>query len=189
MVTAEEIVKQFYLLVKQPRPNFHEKPLRHATSYLKWCKSQDIDPVRFLRYRIENTSHSGHIPSLARLKSVKIAETWRQWREGQQYADDNYDKLKRKAGSKQQQGVKALRILTRSQEMVKHRYTADGRYELCITDDYSGGFHPHSKYCPLCPANGMCVAKLNARHGFNVVALREGRLNKLPAEIAAAAVR
>jgi hypothetical protein len=140
-----------------------------------------------MRYRFQCAKHSGYSLSWARLRSKRCAVVWKEWREGHALADEKAKRLKREAGTQTQQAVKTLRIHTRSMEQFKSRHV--GREDACLAGiDHSGGYHPESQICPRCPAAVRCAAALYQRHGFDVVALRTGRLNALPAEIAAAAV-
>jgi len=160
----------------------------NAAAYLKWCRNAGIDdPALFMRYRFECAKHTGYWCTWTKLRSNKLAVMWKEWREGHALADVHAERLKHEAGSAKKQAVKTLRLLTRSMETYQARYV--GREELCAaTTEHSGGYHPESSHCPTCPQAVRCAAALYQRHGFDVVALRAGRLHSLPADIVAAAV-
>lgn len=169
---------------------YRENVHKHADAYLKWCAKERLDPLRFLEYLFACAAHAGHVVHASRLRSAKLAEHWRQWAEGQRLQQEHGEALERKAGTRAQQMVKELRVLTPGMEAVKQPYVAAGKYELCVAQpDLTGGFHPESIYCPRCPRAVECAARLYHTYGFDVVSLRAGRLQYLPAEIAAAAVR
>ena len=59
-----------------------------------------------------------------------------------------------------------------------------GKEAMCVAQpSLSGGFHPHSMICPACPSATACATKLNAKHGFDVVALRLGKVDGLPEHV------
>ncbi len=194
-VNAGDVLKTYYRLREdrgtRPPTYYRKRCWEHAEAFLAWCAKQEIDnPLGFLRYRFEVGDHGRYVPKLNQLRSNKLAEVWRQWREGQQLEDDHAVVLEQKAGTKAEQAIKELRLLTRGMEAAKHPYASTGRHELCLAEvDVTGGFHPESRYCPTCPVGVRCAAQLYQRHGFDVVSLRAGRLHVLPREVAAAAVR
>lgn len=163
--------------------------LRQAKTFLAWCEKKGIDPGRYLTYWFQAGDKMGRRSiNLLRLRSNALAEAFVEFGEGYVCEDERYRKLREEAGSKQQQQVKALRILTVGHEALKARYYGRNP-ELCLAEiELSGGFHPESRYCVHCPVAVRCAAKLYQVHGFDVVALRSGRLRDLPPDVAAAAV-
>lgn len=195
-VDANKVLDAFYRLRQSHfltrRPNFiREDAVRSAERYLDWCKGAQIDdPIAFLEYRFESARSAGHPVSIRALASEKLAGYWRTWAEGNYLEQKQAEKLTRIAGTRNEQAVKALRILTPGMEAAKVPYVSTSRHALCLAEiDITGGFHPDSVYCPTCPMAVRCAAALYREHGFDVVSLRAGRLNMLPKEIAAAAVR
>jgi len=172
----------------RPRPNFRRSAVRGATAYVAWCERAGIDdPLLFLRYRFECAQYTGYQMTWPRLRSNRLALVWQEWREGHALADVAAERLKAEAGTPRKQAIKTLRVLTRS--MVEFQGRHLGRAELCAVEvQFSGGYHPESRHCPACPAAVRCAANLYQAHGFDVVALRTGRLHALPADVAAAAV-
>ena len=199
-VDAGDVLDTFYRLREQhfriPIPQFRAqshsaKQVALAQRFLAWCKAEEITDVPgYMRHRIEAGAHAGHPVGLAQLPSARMAELWREWREGEHLEQQRAEKLARAAGTRAEQAVKELRVLTRGMEAAKHPYVTTGRHELCLAEiEYTGGFHPASRACTACPIGVRCAAKLYQQHGFDVVSLRAGRLHVLPREIAAAAVR
>lgn len=195
-VTAGKVLQRYYELREKrgtPAPAFFRKRAwAHADAFLAFCAKAEIDdPLRFLEYRFEVADHEGYVPRLYKLRSYRLAELYRsEWKQGERAADDAYARLKEVAGSRAQQAVKSLRVLTHGMERAKQPYAAAGNFALCRAQiGITGGYHPSSRYCPTCPEAVRCAAALYREHGFDVVSLRAGRLHALPQDIAAAAVR
>jgi len=197
MSKYDPIIDTYYELrfrfEKRPKPKtIGRKTLlrnrSHAAAYLKWCHNAGVsDPALFMRYRFECAQHSKYNLAWSQLRSNKLAVVWKEWREGQTLADVASERRTAAAGSAYKQAIRTLQVLTRSMEEFKARYV--GRAELCVVEaQFSGGYHPESKHCPMCPSAVRCAANLYQLHGFDVVALRAGRLYALPPEIVAAAV-
>ena len=196
MLGSGRVLQTFYSLRSKaggpPEPKcYYKRCWNHADAYLKWCEKNGVDdPLAFLHYRFETAAHGGYVPKLHQLRSVALATIWKEWREGVYLAARQGEKLVAAAGTAEQQLVKHLRVLTRGQEAAKQPYFQNAQSELCLAESsITGGYHPSSRYCPSCPAATRCAAKLYQQHGFDVVGLRAGRLDRLPADIAAAAVR
>jgi hypothetical protein len=194
--TAGKVLQHYYELRRRQSgvrsPHFFRKRVwTHAENYLAWAAKAKVDPLRFLEYRFRVGEHGRYVPKLNQLRSYELAKLFREeWMQDELGADRAYAKLERRAGTKREQVVKALRLLTPAMEAVKYPYVLRGRHELCLAESgLSGGFHPESRYCPTCPVGVRCAAKLYQVHGFDVVALRAGRLHELPKDIAAAAIR
>lgn len=193
--TAGKILQHYYALRAKRgtrEPAYYRKNAwKHAENYLAWCGRQEIDPIAFLDFRFRGSDHSGYVPRLDQLRRNKLVPLFRaEWMQDELGAEVAYDRLKARAGTREEQTIKALRVLTSGQEAVKYPYALTGRYKLCLTEqELTGGFHPESRYCPTCPEGVRCAAALYQRYGFDVVALRAGRLHALPPKIAAAAVR
>lgn len=196
-ITAGRILQSYYQLRHDyggpppPKALRFKKQWDHATAYLTWSEAAGVDPLLFLRYRFEAAKHTGYIPKLHQLRSYQLAEIFKsEWKQDELSLSAAYDRLKAKAGTREQQTVKALRVLTHGHEAAKYPYISTGRWELCLAEiNLSGGFHPSSRYCPTCPVAVRCAAELHRTYGFDVVALRAGRLNELPRDVAAAAIR
>jgi len=196
-VSAGDVVREFYRIRhehggKAPPVGWAKARAEvPASQFLAFCQREEIDdPLAFIRWRLDGAKHAGHPIAISHLCTPAFAERWREWGEGLSLQDRQAAKLARQAGTRREQSVKALRILTPGMEAVKYPYMSTGRSELCLAEiSLSGGYHPESRYCPTCPAAVRCAAALCREHGYDVVSLRAGRLHMLPREIAAAAVR
>lgn len=194
-VTAGKVLQHYYALRAKRGTRspafFRKKAWAHAEAFLKWCAKTGIeDPLRYLEFWFEVCDYTGKPPQLHRLRSNNLAETYlSEWQQDERAAEDAYTTLKQRAGTREQQAVKALRVLTHGMEAAKYPYASTGRYELCLAEvSLTGGFHPSSRYCPTCPVAVRCAAALYRINGFDVVALRAGRLHELPKHIATAAI-
>ena len=194
--TPENVLRSFYVAReahtgKRPPGFIRPKAITHAAAFISWCAKVGIDePLRFLRWRMDAAKHSGWEPQIHQLRSNKLAENFLEWGEGRQRQSDRGDEIRRAAGSLWEQQVKELRILTRGMEAFRQPYVLSGTSEICMrSDQHSGGFHPKSRWCPVCPSAVRCADALNTRWGFDVVALRAGRLKDVPKSVAAAAVK
>lgn len=193
MATEEQVLKRFFTRAHERGGNaypkrFFPRHYKHAETFLKWCAKQGIeDPLDYIDYRFSAADHSGFVPKLHQLRSDRLAQVWVRWRSGEWQNEKQHERLKR---SHLQQSVKHLRELTRGQEVAKYHYVLEGKFELCFVESQiTGGFDPRSRYCPSCPLAVRCAAKLYQEHGFDVVALRAGRLHALPPEVASVAVQ
>lgn len=190
-----DVLEHYYALRAkrgEPRPRtLGAGAWKQIEDYLKWCQGQGVsDPIAFIDYRFECADHTGYVPQVHQLRSNRLAELWRDYREGCHLEQQRGEKLERRAGSVREQQIKHLRHLTAGHEAFKAPYFASGQASMCLAQpELSGGFHPESRYCPKCPRAVECAAQLYQAHGFDVVSLRAGRLNVLPPEVAAAAVR
>ena len=203
-VTAGQILCRYYeLRAKQggpPKPSYFRKAAwGHADALLAWAGKVGIsDPLGYVdfvfrarKYGADNRPGKPQIQQLHRLRSRRLADLFaEEWRANERALETRHEKLRDRAGSKQEQSVKHLRLLTKGQESAKHPYAASGRYDMCLVEtDITGGYHPLSKHCPTCPVAVRCVAKLLQQYGYDVRALREGWLHRLPKEIAVAAIK
>lgn len=170
--------------VKPPR-FFRKGSWKVAEQYLQWCDKVGIDqPLGFLEYRFEVAKHYEACPSLIQLRSNKLAEQWHEWR-GTEYDVQQWSEKKmREAGSIERQQLEALALLTKGQEAAKQPYFERKQLGLCVAElDFTGGFHPESRFCVRCPKAVQCSAALYQRYGFDVVQLRSKRFELLPPKI------
>jgi hypothetical protein len=195
-VTAGQVLQSFYKLRAAAggarEPQYYRKHAWSAAeAFLVWAAAESVDPISYLRFRFEAASTRGYTPGLKRLRSGSMAKLWRsEWQRGERALDEGYQKLKARAGTLEEQAVKELLVLTDGMESAKQPYVRTGDLELCVVEsEFTGGFHPASRYCPTCPHAVQCAAALHREYGYDVVALRAGRLHELPQKIAAAAAR
>lgn len=190
-VQPEEVLREYYRLLKSPFGGAPKSQIPHAERYLAWCRERGIAcPLEWLAFRFECT-RGRYKPRLSTLPSEAVARAWLECgHEGRALAARRQRDLERVAGDVFVQRVKDLRILTIGMEAAKEPYLCRGEYSECLRSQrYTGGYHPDSKYCPSCPKLLECAAALHREHGFDVVALRLHRFDALPREVASAALR
>lgn len=81
------------------------------------------------------------------------------------------------------QTVRDLTYMTPTHEQVRQRYFMQQQAILCKQNTAGGGYDPRSRYCPHCPQAFACAQRLNKKWGFDVTALRAGKLHLLPAPV------
>jgi len=195
-VDAGDVVREFHRLRQErtgQRPPTFRRPevLEAAQRFLDRFRELGADdPLAFLRWRWDAAQHAGHPVGLRQLAGdTTLITRWRDFGHGHTLSAAASARLTRKAGTVDEQQVKELRLLTRGMEAAKAPHAARGRFDLCLVDEFTGGFHPASRTCASCPEAVRCAARLYQSHGWDVVALRANRLHLLPKEVAAAAVR
>ncbi len=150
----------------------------NAARYLRWCRANDVDPVRFIEFRFQYASAVRH-PLLSQLASSSALDRFRERAAVSAHERDLHAMLA-------SQPLRDLLYLNHGQEAVRRNYTLDGRPDLCeVQPSLSGGYHPESQWCPTCPRASSCRTRVNRAHGIDVVALRSGALDVLPREVAA----
>lgn len=153
-----------------------QKAWDHAVAYLRWCKQHEVeDPYLFmwLRFRILRNQRGSRVrPSLKGLPTPTLLP---------QYRTMVYDRqLTKQADTQRQREFVSVQT---GHEAVRRVYLLGGKTELCLAQpNLSGGYHPYSRFCPRCPRANECAQALNAREGFDVVALRLGPGRSLPQE-------
>jgi hypothetical protein len=78
-------------------------------------------------------------------------------------------------------GYDPNRDVSSAVEQTKARYAGDPTGCMAAMDT-TLGFHPHSRICQACPCAHACAAALTARVGFDILALRAGRLTQAQAQ-------
>jgi hypothetical protein len=200
MITPEQTIDTYYRLRQQyrrPTPLRTSKErraddLREAIRFLHWCRDQRIDNVAgYMAERFKMLSGGSRrrtVPRIAQLAHDGLAERWSAWIEGAQIADAAY--VKRMA--RDDQTALLVRSLAAEPSVLKESFKARhyAQPEACVLElTWSGGYDPRSSWCARCECAVRCAAELNAKHGFDVVALRSGRVHQLPDKIASALLR
>jgi hypothetical protein len=162
-------------------------------TFLQWCQGKDIDdPAGYMAERFRSVylaSRRKAVPRITQLANDMLAKRWTGWIEGERIAATSY--TKRVAQDDQfALVVKSLAAAPHvTKESFKRRLAGEGA-EACMTMVHeSGGYHPKSGWCQQCACAVRCAARVNEEHGFDVVALRSGALDKVPARVASALVR
>lgn len=159
-----------------PRSIWKDSDVKLANAFIRWCNEHEVsDPKLWIWMRFKFLK-KGH-PSFASLGSEALLPSYRR-------LAARKDRTKVVLGRGKGAEVRALIDCSDAHETVRERYKASGKIELCVLQpSLTGGFHPHSDTCVLCERATECAAKLNAKHGFDVVALRLGKLDTLPERI------
>ena len=150
-----------------------------VVAFLKWCVEHEVhNPLLFMRIRFhvlrtQRRTRSA-APGLSRLATPTLLTKYRA-AESQaaqsQHAREHID----------EEAIRSFIQVNRGHEAVRADYLARHKTHLCVVQPaLSGGYHPHSQFCPVCPNAVQCAAELNEREGFDVVALRLGKLDELP---------
>ena len=166
-----------YKKVSPIRPSYRvPQDVQVAKSFLGWCEGHMVDPGVFMELRFLNLHrYRQTLPGFRSLRNenlVPIAQREQASRAAEDTHTPNFD-----------QAVRDLSLMSENQERVRKRYFSQAKSELCLESSYAGGFDPRSQFCPQCPQAGTCAARLNRRHSFDVVALRAGRVQSLPAVV------
>jgi hypothetical protein len=171
-----------------------KKMIADAQAYADWCSEKGVDAIAFMRGRFEHVAATTKKwPSIRALKSESALEAWSVWREGVALEQRAAERLmaENRADCDDPmlaQRVRHLAVLTPALAMMHRQYRAEGREHLCEGDQhFSGGYDPRDVVCRTCPRKVGCLAKLNAREGFDVGALRAGAYQALPAQVRRAA--
>ena len=192
-----QLIKQYRELVwefrkrEYPHPTARDaKDRQLATAYLKWCGTHDADAMAFLRNRFEYLNATfKQIPLFGRLCSDKQLEVWKkgpEWRALSKRASDAAAATQDPAFV---QTIRDLTFLLPGHEQFRQRHILNGlTYDCMNNPQYSGGYHPKSKFCTNCPHGIECNAEINGRWNFNVAALRSQRYDLIPDAVAKAAI-
>lgn len=150
------------------------KDVEHAQRLLRWCEESMVDPKQVIDLRFAQMRMLGKkAPGFAQLASDTVVKRAQQ-AEVQQSESAKLDATVFEAA------VRSLSVISDAQEAVRKRYALQGQHTLCFSNDLAGGYEPRSKYCPRCPTAGDCAQALSTKWGFDVPALRAGRLDLVP---------
>jgi len=149
---------------------------RAAVSFLRWCRDNEVEqPLLFmwLRFRILRSGRRNALahPSLQNMASMAILPKYRDLNansQGEQQMRSHF------VG----QYERTLLANSVGAEAVRRDYVINGRTDMCeVQPRLSESYHPFSQWCPQCPRAQSCAERLNKREGFDVVALRLGKLS------------
>lgn len=174
--TVQEVLAQYAKLANKHEGFSATRPAWDAAaSYLRWCKNVGVtQPLLFmwLRFRILRSgarSRTVH-PSLSNMASEALIPRYEALIERQRVEHEM------KAGWATQRERELVGV-NHGHEAMRRNYVVMGKAELCEAQiEETGGYHPFSKWCPACPRAITCAAALNKQEGFDVVALRLGRI-------------
>jgi len=147
-----------------------------ANAFLRWCNEKNVCDVKLWMWIRFKYMKSGH-PRFNALASDALLSS---------YTRLVAKKARTEAVTTRGKGaeVRALVDCQPAHEAVRRRYASSGKVDLCVLQpSLSGGYHPYSDTCVLCERAMECAQRVNEKHGFDVVALRLGKLDTLPAHI------
>jgi hypothetical protein len=152
-----------------------------ASSFLRWCREHHVEQPKlfmWLRFRVVRVGRGSRArPSLQSMASEALLTRYHtmvqrmSWESAQKKLMDT-------------QFERELISVNSGNEAVRRDYLVNGRTDLCEAQiNLSGGYHPFSKWCPACPRAASCAKRLNEREGFDVIALRLGKIAQAPEHV------
>ena len=199
--TADKIIDHYNDIRMELRPNKNrhsglrysrKKDREAAFSFLAWCTQQELHPLHFLRFALEDAARKQRgAPALASLQSDSFAGFYRANRiEDSILAYERtvrpvYDLVGRDNAGLYTK-VRDLMIPPMpSDECFRGRHLRVQRSEVCRRERrFAGfGFDPRSTSCRTCPSKFGCASDLNSEMGFDVSALRLNRFRELPESV------
>lgn len=157
--------------------NAHD--VAHARKFLEWCTLRRVDPMLIIELRFAQVAHVSAAKKRGpRLSDMRVENLVRfaQRAEASAAAESTQSETF-------QQAVRDLTLRPANHEQVRREYYFRQEQALCAENPLGGGYEPRSHFCPSCPQRDACGAKLNEKWGFDVVALRTGRVERLPAAV------
>jgi hypothetical protein len=192
-----EVIKSYRELIwkyrrrEYPHPNVRDANDRQvAQAYLRWCDGHEADALAFLRKSFDYLNDKfKRSPRFNRgLHSEKQMAVWKNGMEWRTLSTEASEVAARTQDATFSQTIRDLTFLLPGHEQFRRRHLLNGQSSVCMTQpQYSGGYHPKSRFCTGCPHAIECSGESNGRWNFNVTALREGRLDLVPSAVAKAA--
>lgn len=160
------------------------------TALAHWCEDRGIDPRRWLYYRFQarNWRYAPRLDQLVPSKrnEHKAIEGYKLLKGTPAFSNRMHEESRYQ---QDETGVfwDANRDISHVAEAIKRRYIATNQLQRCIDrmDDQTFGFHPKSRVCQRCPAATQCLATLQAKAPFDIVALRRGDVDLRSCYVAA----
>jgi hypothetical protein len=147
-----------------------------ARKFLAWCDEKLVDPLQLIDLRFEHLWRERKAcPRFNSLRSERLVHLARRTEASVAAASTQVEVF--------DQTVRDLTLVLPGQEQVRRRYYFQQQQELCLENGMSGGYEPRSHFCPNCPQAATCASRLNEKWGFDVVALRSGKLGAVPAAV------
>lgn len=148
-----------------------------AMRYIRWCEKYHVDPLRFMKARIGLAVEGERpVPAISALASQGLLK------------EDAWAEILDRVEGREQDAVFAVSEMEKSHERyieillantpAQEGFKKSNREvpDVCRAErEFSGGYHPMSTCCALCPVAGVCAEQLNRDHGFDVVTLRMQR--------------
>jgi len=180
MIDATKVIEAYNAKLPHgvyPRSIWRDEDVQDALRFIEWCNAHEVhDPALWIWMRFSLTKSRGY-PSFRSLRSDVLLPHYRKLAAKQRR---DVTVVQRGKGA----AVRALIDVAPAHEAVRARYTREGKLDLCVLQpSLSGGYHPQSSTCIVCPRAVECAQRINDKHGFDVVALRLGRVDALPEHI------
>lgn len=150
---------------------------------LSWCQEQGIEP-RLWIYHLFRARRWTFPPALDRKNLLSVRQVQAYWK--MQKLDLFRQKILDE-GVSSDVTYDPNRDLSTTTEAIKRRYMDQGSLDRCMSEMETTtlGYHPRSKVCMECPLSQACEEKLQVFVGFDIVALRDGRISVRQAQIQA----
>lgn len=163
------------------------KLIKALTAMDAWCLEQGVDARHWLQslFQIRRWNFAPRVDHLISPKHLK------RYRESPQPAPQ-YESVVRaeSAAARQKAGrsYEPTRDLSNTTESRKRTYLSIGNSERCMEEMQTAtlGYHPKSLVCARCPTADRCRAQLQATSPYDIVALRDGSLSLVDAQMIAA---
>jgi hypothetical protein len=162
-----------------------------AERYVRWCDERDADELLFMEERFRHLDRTQRAaPMFRALRREKVMECWKKGGEQRALEERTSQNIMAQMLPVFDQSILDLSRVTPDQERYRHRHFIKSTQRVCmVMPEYSGGYHPESRYCPQCSVGPECAGRLNGQWGCNVIALRSGRLDLVPAKVAKVAAQ
>jgi hypothetical protein len=142
----------------------------------QWCRAKNLDPRHWLQSLFQSRRWL-FAPQWTQLTSEKHLKKYRALPVSQAYQTKIANES---ATSKMQRGVSydVNRDLSPTTEGIKQTYLGRGEADRCMAQMRSEtlGYHPKSHVCARCSKAVVCAASLASLAGFDIVALRAGKI-------------
>jgi hypothetical protein len=135
-----------------------EPALEQCADFMRWCKSESVDPERFIRARHEATGWRFRIP-LGRLSGVSpvFVDKFKEWGDGKQTETQIDEKLAAIVVDDTDRSAHTTAL----SERVKLEF-AESPETCLLSIDLSLGWHPESVWCSKCRLAEACKSRLPA---------------------------
>ena len=188
-MTRGEIFRLFYELRQQydgtpPPARFSKGSATAIDGYIAWCAKHKLSAEGFMRWRFEAAKVTGYKIDIYRLRSDVHRKMWNEWGGGKIAKARREKRIAETIDPSKRRQLELATALLVQHEQFRRNMLADGKAALCMdSQEFSGGFHPHSRFCSACPEATRCGVKLNEKYGGDMVSLRLAKpANALPTQ-------
>lgn len=176
-----DLLELFYELRKartgQPVPDrINQTTSKALDRYIDWARNRGVNAEAFMRWRMEAAERVGYTLYLSGMTSDRHLKMWREWAGTKSAVKKQQAFIQGRVDPSAAQKLDLATKLLAQHEQYRRNMVDDGTPERCMKEpQYSGGYHPHSRFCPLCPMAIRCAVALNEAYGGDLVALRVAR--------------